>query len=267
MSFHTYDKHKKGSKSSIYVRFALKGLRGEFTGHESEVLYGLVKAHVDKNDRQLRGVGLQNFKYDTNYDQFMMSVAGISPRAARELSKVMPMRSDRKRRYVPPPFEVLQRLRLTSREIQSNEPRFPIGIVDRTFQMAVQYRDQHKYTGPMHLSCDNTKLLEALTPYFDKETNAWIIVGGVGDPTQIPPIARIADIDAFRETIEQAKIEKATKVSFNTLAEHIHGLTISDSSMDTLHFVSRGTTSHFGRTGNSSDNNSSTSARYAHTHR
>lgn len=63
-----------------------------------------------------------------------------------------------------------------------------------------------EYNGPVALSCDDTKLLAALRPYYNQELDGYYMIGHIGEPY------RIADVDAFREVTESGILEKATKV-------------------------------------------------------
>ena len=63
-----------------------------------------------------------------------------------------------------------------------------------------------EYDGPVALSCDDTKLLAAFRPYYDRELDGFYVIGHVGEPYQI------TDVEAFREVTESGILEKATKV-------------------------------------------------------
>ena len=63
------------------------------------------------------------------------------------------------------------------------------------------------YTGPVGLSCDDTKLFPAFRPYWDAIEEAYYVVGCTGSPL------RIADIEEFNSQLKQGLLEKATKVS------------------------------------------------------
>lgn len=88
-------------------------------------------------------------------------------------------------------------------------PCLPISICDQTFKRAVGFLDAIGYTGPVSISCDDTKLLSKLSPYYDDKTSQWFILGGVGEPVTV---------DRDEEDIEKmlacavGNKEKATKV-------------------------------------------------------
>ncbi len=56
-------------------------LSGEFK--DATVFMGLIEAMTLAKDRELRGVGMQNFKYNPDYREFMALLNTISSRGAR----------------------------------------------------------------------------------------------------------------------------------------------------------------------------------------
>lgn len=89
---------------------------------------------------------------------------------------------------------------------RSRQARFPIGIQERTFSLIVQKLQQLQYSGPVALSCDDTKLLASLRPYYDPDREGYFLLGHVGQPLEL------LDHEAFRTVIKENKLEKATKV-------------------------------------------------------
>ena len=87
-------------------------------------------------------------------------------------------------------------------------PRFPMEIGARTFTTAREYIERLGYgSGPVALSCDDTKLHAAWRTYFDAEKDVHVLVGGTG-----PPLA-IANIDELKDILATAsEKDKATKV-------------------------------------------------------
>lgn len=77
-------------------------------------------------------------------------------------------------------------------------------ICDRTFKLVAEHLTAINYTGPVGLSCDDTKLFSTLRLYWDGEKKAHFLVGGVDGPYQV------ADPDVVKDV--KAKIGKATKV-------------------------------------------------------
>ncbi|KAI0688683.1 hypothetical protein C8T65DRAFT_700472 [Cerioporus squamosus] len=171
---------------SPFIQFALGALDGSF---KDEVFIGLIEAIMVKKDKITRGVGMQGFKYAPAFDEFMQLINVHSPKAYRFITKHIPGR--------------------TQRSIQHNEalrPRFPIGISQRTFEIAVEYLNMLEYTGPVGLSADDTKLVPGFDPVFDKQRNGFVILGGIGDPL---PVANPEELTA---AIAAGKIEKAEKL-------------------------------------------------------
>jgi len=89
---------------------------------------------------------------------------------------------------------------------RTRQPRLPIGIQERTFQLIEDRLKLLDYDGPVALSCDDTKLLPSFRPYYDHDLGGYYLVGHVGEPYQI------ADIETFREVTTSHSLEKATKV-------------------------------------------------------
>jgi hypothetical protein len=56
------------------------------------------------------------------------------------------------------------------------------------------------------LACDDTKLLPALRPYFDRATEQHYLLGSTGEPMLL------ADPDELAAVIKDGKIQKAQKV-------------------------------------------------------
>lgn len=68
-------------------------MKGDYD--DCEVFLGLVHAMVQKNDRDSRGVGMQNFLYAPAWDEFVHIVSIHSPRAHKFLSQHFPARTTR----------------------------------------------------------------------------------------------------------------------------------------------------------------------------
>jgi hypothetical protein len=85
-------------------------------------------------------------------------------------------------------------------------PRFPTSICDRTFELAANYISALKYTGPVALSCDDTKLHPTFRTYWDGVQKMTFLVGGTGDPIAVP------DPLGLRTLIKSVENDKATKV-------------------------------------------------------
>jgi hypothetical protein len=79
-------------------------------------------------------------------------------------------------------------------------------ISDHTFQLVIDHLTALNYTGPVGLSCDDTKLFSSLHLYWDAEKDAYFLVGGVGGPYCV------LDAESVKQVIVEGKIDKATKV-------------------------------------------------------
>ena len=88
----------------------------------------------------------------------------------------------------------------------ARQPRFPIGIQDRCFELAIEHLKRLEYSGPVGLACDDTKLLPALRPYYDKATDKHYILGGTGQPLIL------ADPEELTSVLKSGDAEKAEKV-------------------------------------------------------
>ena len=89
---------------------------------------------------------------------------------------------------------------------RSHQPHFPIGIQERTFALVKQKLEDLQYNGPVALSCDDTKLLPSLHPYYDQDREGYFLMGHVGEPLQL------LDHEAFRTVVKKNNLEKVTKV-------------------------------------------------------
>ena len=90
-------------------------------------------------------------------------------------------------------------------------PRFPTTICDRNLDLAFDYLASLKYTGPVGMSCDDTKLHPALRMYWDPAKECHFLVGVIGEPIAVK------DETAVRELVETHKKDTATKVSITCI--------------------------------------------------
>lgn len=72
--------------------------------------------------------------------------------------------------------------------------------------MVIQKLEDLQYNGPVTLSCDDTKLLPSLRPYYDQDREGYFLMGHVGEPLQL------LDHEAFRIVVKENSLKKATKV-------------------------------------------------------
>lgn len=89
---------------------------------------------------------------------------------------------------------------------ESKQEKFPIIPCHRSFVLVRNYLESINYTGPIGLSCDDTKLFAAFRPYWNAEEGSHYVVGCTGSPL------RIADIEEFEYQLQRGCLEKATKV-------------------------------------------------------
>ncbi|KAH7906400.1 hypothetical protein BJ138DRAFT_1016289 [Hygrophoropsis aurantiaca] len=174
-------------RNSLCIRYAIGVLEGKYK--DNTVFTGLVEATVLAQERSERGVGLQNFEYTPCFEEFAHMCAITSPEAYRLLSKAIQL----------PTVRNLQLKR-------SRTPRFPIGICERTFELAEEYTKKLHYNGPLGLSCDDTKLHPAFRTYWDPIKKCHLLVGGVDEPMVV------ADPDELQAILRAARDKKATKI-------------------------------------------------------
>ncbi|THH05194.1 hypothetical protein EW146_g9969 [Bondarzewia mesenterica] len=162
-------------------------LQGDFASER--VFLGLMEALVQKKDKELRGVGMQGFKYAPDVVEMAHIINIHSPRAYQAIRNAFPFPEKR-----------------TLQLHQAREMRFPVGIEERVFDLA---RDQvHKlnWTGPLAVGCDDTKTLPSLNVYQDK-TGKYYLVGSTS-----PKPMLIANPDQLTSLIRKGLVEKATKL-------------------------------------------------------
>ncbi|PIL23534.1 hypothetical protein GSI_14847 [Ganoderma sinense ZZ0214-1] len=86
------DPDAKGHKSP-FVRYTLGVLENRYTG--GELLAGLLESVMIQEDKQRRGVGMQNFRWPVEYDRFMHLLAIESPKTFRLVKQYLPARTER----------------------------------------------------------------------------------------------------------------------------------------------------------------------------
>ena len=94
--------------------------------------------------------------------------------------------------------------------MESKQEKFPIKPCLRSFILVRSYLDLINYSGPVGLSCDDSKLFPAFRPYFDSKEDTYYVVGCTGTPLQI------ADIEEFNTQLKQGLLTKATKVGHHS---------------------------------------------------
>ncbi|GLB37775.1 hypothetical protein LshimejAT787_0408260 [Lyophyllum shimeji] len=173
-------------KNTPCIRYAKEVLAGNL---DNAVFNGLVEAMVTKYDKEARGVGLQNFKFSPAWDELCHILLIHSPRTYRALAEHLPTRSER-----------------SFRMKEARQPRFPMEICARSFELVVDHLKALDYSGPVGLSCDDTKLFSVMRLYWDSDQDSYFLVGGVGGPL------RVADPESVKRVIADAKVQNAPKV-------------------------------------------------------
>lgn len=82
----------------------------------------------------------------------------------------------------------------------------PMQICDRSFELVDAHLSALGYSGPVGLSCDDTKLFPDWRLYWDAKEKSHFLVGGTDGPM------RVADPDNLRKMIDDLDLKKATKV-------------------------------------------------------
>ncbi|KAF8606345.1 hypothetical protein BDV93DRAFT_489093 [Ceratobasidium sp. AG-I] len=189
---------QEDSKRTLAARFAAKVVLDP--NSDQTVFSGLVHAVVMQYSKQVRGVGLQNSTYSSSYDDFCHMILAHSPSAYHTFRTGLPGR-------VPESF----------RQKRSRDPKFPLSIDEGVSKLAKTYLEQVKYTGPVCLSCDDTKLLPSLQAYYDGSTQKWMLVGGANGPI------KIEDNEDLVKTLKNG-VDKATKLRLFTLQVPLQGI-------------------------------------------
>jgi hypothetical protein len=97
-------------------------------------------------------------------------------------------------------------LALIHRQKESRQPRVPMTICDRTFDLVVEYLEAVNYEGPLALSCDDSKLFASLRLYWDNKEEKHFLVGAVGGPILVP------NPDDIKALMSDPSVVKAVKV-------------------------------------------------------
>jgi hypothetical protein len=89
---------------------------------------------------------------------------------------------------------------------RNRAPSFPITICERNLELASEYLSSLKYSGPVGLSCDDTKLHPSLRTYWDASKECHFLVGTTGAPIAV------RDEGLLRDLVAGSKKNAATKV-------------------------------------------------------
>ncbi|KAJ7610673.1 hypothetical protein DFH06DRAFT_1016533 [Mycena polygramma] len=105
---HVPRKYQNAHAGQLYAKF--KGLEALFSevhtcllaqhvlngNFKNDTLFnGILQAKVLAKDREMKGLGKQNFKHNEDVDAVFSLIYAISPRAYREISKHIPLRTER----------------------------------------------------------------------------------------------------------------------------------------------------------------------------
>jgi hypothetical protein len=161
------------------------------TGRSVTVFLDLVQVLTVQAEQHLRGTGRQNMKYPPALDDWCHELICIHPEAYRSFRRQFAGRSER-----------------SFLEKQSACPTFLQGISPQALQCAHKHLEDYNYPdeAPLALSVDNTKLLPAIRPYFDRSASKWFLVGSAGKPLEV------SDIDQLADQIDSARRLLATKL-------------------------------------------------------
>ncbi|KAJ7222307.1 hypothetical protein GGX14DRAFT_558396 [Mycena pura] len=152
------------SELGFLVRFVHGVIAGHFKDHK--IFLGLVETMVLAKDRQLRGVGMQNFPYPPDFREWGAWIRMSSPRTYRNMAQQFRMESE-----------------CSIKHRQSQRPRFPIGITAESFTALQQYCKDYDYPigYPLCVSVDDTKAFPAMQPLYDGPEKTWFLVGLPGE--------------------------------------------------------------------------------------
>lgn len=97
---------------------------------------------------------------------------------------------------------------------RARQPRFPVGIQPRTFELVEDMLRKLQYSGPVALSCDDTKLLASFRPYYDEDQKKYFVMGHTGDPYEL------VDHEAFQRVVAKqgGAVDKTSGNSANAAA-------------------------------------------------
>jgi hypothetical protein len=79
-------------------------------------------------------------------------------------------------------------------------------ICEQTFNDVVNHLAALNYTGPVGLSCDDTKLFSTMRLFWDSEQRAYFLVGCANGPR------RVVNPEEVSAALKDPKLQKATKV-------------------------------------------------------
>ncbi|KAJ7191853.1 hypothetical protein GGX14DRAFT_596768 [Mycena pura] len=173
----------------VFARFARGVSQGQYK--DNKVFMGIVETMVLATERRIRGVGMQNFKYPTEFREFGALIRMSSPRTYRVMAQHLRMETER-----------------SIKHRTAQRPRFPIGITPETFGFLEQYCRDYGYpiSHPLCISVDDTKLFAAMQPLHDAREKVWYLLGLPGDQQ-----LKVASPEELEKLMDQ-KHNPATKL-------------------------------------------------------
>ncbi|KAJ3817168.1 hypothetical protein F5880DRAFT_1618539 [Lentinula raphanica] len=178
---------QSAEEGSIYAHFAQGAISGKFD--DEGVFLGLVHAMVQKQDRRERGVGMQNFAYAPEWDQFMHIASIHSPRTYEFIRSKFPGRTKRS-------FQMQE----------SKAPMLSMVIEEATYTSVANHLAARGYSGPINVACDDSKLLSSFRLHYDSKQRKHFLVGGINGPIFVPNPEALADI------MNDSTVKRGTKV-------------------------------------------------------
>ncbi|KAI9434879.1 hypothetical protein H4582DRAFT_2130928 [Lactarius indigo] len=177
------------SHSETLTHFVGQVVAGNFD--DKPVFLDLVQVITGQAERRVQGRGLQNMKYPPAFDDWCHELLCIRPEAYRSFRQEFAGRTER-----------------SFLDKRSKSPGFRQGISPQVLERALKYLEDYRYpvNAPLALSVDDTKLLPAFRPYYDKHEDKWFLVGNAGNPLEI------ADVNTLASQIERSRGLLATKL-------------------------------------------------------
>ncbi|KAE9383389.1 hypothetical protein BT96DRAFT_951391 [Gymnopus androsaceus JB14] len=174
-------------EGSIYTRFAQGAVSGKYDNYG--VFLGLLHAMVQKQDKHERGVGMQNFQYCPNWDQFMHIASIHSPRTHEFIREHFPGRT-----------------KCSFQFHESKAPKLSMEIGEETFMAVYNHLQARGYIGPINIACNDSKLLSGLRLYYDPKEMKHFLVGGTEGPIHVP------NSDDIEAVMKNPVVKKGSKV-------------------------------------------------------
>lgn len=173
----------------------------------SSVIGGILRAFVEKKQREHRGKGLQNMPYETMLMDFSLLIRTMCPRLYRQLQSYLPLPHERTLLYVRLRLH-LELLIFRGRKKEASKPRKRVGIHDDCFTHILDVQNKFGYAGTWACSTDETALAESRRVVYDSQRDAYLYYGCVGEPVEVP------DVLQFETFVNDNNLLPATKVRY-----------------------------------------------------